>query len=193
MQLSEKEIEDLIYQDLTCNDGDTLNAKGLLLPFKSLRKYKHHPFENRVHWFRQLNLDPYGVIDIVGFYRHKGVLSVDLLELKAVPIESKDFNQIFRYKKGIEVFTRQTFKDVALNITPILIGHGYDSGCYIQNNCDVIVSELSYGLDGFEFNTHGQFSQWTVTKDDHCNFRSLIKRSTGQKQIAANGQKVYGY
>lgn len=191
MQLSEKEIEDLFYQDLVYNDGAKLESRGLTLPFRSLRKYQPKPFVNRVHWFRQLNLDPYGVIDLVGFYRYLGVLNVDLLELKAVPIESKDFNQLFRYKKGIEVFTRQTFKNINLNINPVLVGHGYDSGCYIQNNSDVTVSELSYGINGFEFETHGCYSQWTVTNDSHCNFKSLIKKFYAQKQIPSNGQKVY--
>lgn len=180
MQLSEKEIEDLIFKDLIENNGEDINDRGLNMPFMDYR--------TKVKWLRQLDIQPYGIIDIVGFYRHRGMLHADLLELKAVPIEARDFDQIFRYKTGLQVFTRKTFKRVNINVNPILIGTGFSTGYYIQNNVDIIISELTYGVAGFSFNTYNGFNGWTVKNDDNCNFRKLLGRPSKQP---TNGKAVY--
>lgn len=171
MQLSEKEVEDLVFQDLTDCYGINLLRKGLQLPFQTFHEQlKQTP---SVKWVRQLNLDPYGIADIVGFYRYKGRIYVDLLELKACAIESTHFDQVFRYEKGIEVYMRQTFNDVDCRINCILIGNGYNSGNYIQNNSDITVASYHYDINGLNFDMTSGFSSWALKNDDHCSFRQI--------------------
>lgn len=171
MQFSEKEVEDLIFKDVKENYGETLCEKGLVLPFQ-LKSF-NHKIKLNVKWCRQLDIPPYGTLDIAGFYRYRGILYVDLIELKACPIESAHFDQVFRYKKGIEVYIRQTFKHVLFEINCILIGAGYNTGNYIQNNSEITVCEYTFGLDGFSFINHKPFTSWTLTDDDHCTFRKI--------------------
>jgi hypothetical protein len=177
MQLLEKEIEDFIFDDLTINNAEELLARGLIIP---LGIFFDEPdsYSPTIKWFRQLNIDPYGILDIVGFYRYRGSLRVLLIELKATPIESKDFDQIFRYKKGLEVYANQTFKNTPVYVNCLLIGNGFSSGCYIQNNSKVTVSEYAYSLLGVTFKSHGIGTNWAIIEDDHCTWRRSAKLKT---------------
>lgn len=171
MTLSEKEVEDLIFEDLTENFGISILNKGLLLPFQEFHKQINQT--PSVKWVRQLNLDPYGIADIVGFYRYKGRIYVDLLELKACAIESPHFDQIFRYHKGIQVYLRQTFDDIDCIVNCILIGNGYNTGNYIQNHSDITVASYDYDINGLRFSMTKGLSSWSLKNDDHCSFRKI--------------------
>lgn len=189
MQLSEREIEDLIFDDLVNNDGHTLQVRGLDVP--SLGFFQHWKSNPKILWKRQLNIEPYGILDIVGFYRYKGNLFADLMELKACPIDATHFDQIFRYKKGLEVYIQNTFNSVRrIEVNCVLIGTGYNAGHYIQNNSEIRVSEYRYDLNGIDFNTHRPFTNWTKTNDDHCTFRSKV---SANKHIKTNGKAIHGY
>lgn len=173
MQLSEKEIEDYIYNDIVENGGTNLIDKGFYLPsFES---------ENKVIWERQLNIDPYGIIDIVGFYRFNGCIHVDLLELKACPIDCNHFDQILRYRKGIIEYLKGTFRGCNITFNCFLVGNGYSSGHYINNCSPVGVIEFTYSLDGIEFEKHSPHASWHKPTDNKLTFR----------KPKINGKKVY--
>jgi len=170
MQLLEKEVEDFIYNDLAFNDGDELDGRGLQL--QSYRNY------SAPKWFRQLSIEPYGITDIVGFYRRDGYLHADLLELKAVPIALEHFEQISRYKRGLEIYLKNTFKNFG-TIQCYLIGNGYD-GLYIQNGINIHVASYEYNLHGIMFDHHAPYSGWQIT---NAKDRSFRKRKINAKEI----------
>jgi len=175
MQLSEKEVENFIYNDLVLNNGDELESRGMILQFRKTK------YPVKIHWFQQLAIPPYGIIDLVGFYRYKGGIHVELLELKSIAIQSADFDQVFRYKRGLEIYLRNTFDNCRPDIQCHLIGNGYESGEYIQNNCDCIVSEFSYDLSGVIFKSH-QYAAWYIT-DSLTETRSFRDRQPARPLV----------
>jgi hypothetical protein len=171
MQLSEKELEDFIFQDLVDNDGFGLVARGLHLRYTNLRMKS---FIKPI-WTRQLNLDPYGIADIVGFYRYRGIACIELIELKARPIELKDFEQIARYDKALTRFMNNTLKWSNFDINKTLIGTGYD-GMYIQTLLPVSVASCTYDLDGLEFNHFLEYTDWHIRADKGKSLRNLFPK-----------------
>jgi hypothetical protein len=162
MDLSEKEIENYVFEDLVCNDGDELNERGLYL-----NSYKNG---NKILWKQQLNIEPYGIIDIVGFYRSSGFVCVELIELKKVHIDTAHFEQILRYKKGLEVYLKNTFKSVYLEFHLTLIGSSYD-GLYLQNSLPISVASFYYDLSGIWFDHKRGLSSWHVPSGVNKSFR----------------------
>jgi len=179
MELSEKEIEDLIYNDLTSNFGYELLDRGLQLDY--------HEFTDRtskVKWFRQLNIDPYGIIDIVGFYRMFGSLCVELIELKKTPIELNHFEQISRYRKGLDVYLKNTFKNVRIRYSMSIIGSDYN-GFYLQNILPIDVYTFSLELTGITFSLTHKYSTWHRPDGNNKSFK--IESAT---KVYSNGQKI---
>jgi hypothetical protein len=180
MQLSEKEIEDFIFDDLEHNNGNELQYRGLTIPFtrRSGEQYI------KCKWVRQLNIDPYGICDIVGFYRYEGTIHVELLELKSREIKMEDFEQIARYRTGIKKYLENTFSNPSISFNMVLIGTiGYERH-FLQNILPVAVCELVYDLSGVSIKTHQGYTGWVKTSDPGRNFRAKQKQKL-------NGQKVY--
>lgn len=167
MNMSEKELENFIFDDLINNQGNELFNRGLELPFRKTEA-------TTVRWFRQLNIAPYGICDIVGFYRSFGYINVDLLELKIVEIDANHFEQISRYVKGISVYLKNTFPNYQIIINPILIGSDYH-GIYIQNYTNIDVSSFKYDLTGLSFSYHNGFSTWHIPDGKSKSFRNSNK------------------
>ncbi len=178
MQISEKELEDFIYEDLKNNNGTSLQERGLRTRPNELLEFDLE--ENiSIKWLRQVSLGAYGILDIVGYYRSHTQVYVELFELKNVPIVSGHFDQILRYKNGIQEYFGDRFK---LNFHCYLVGSDFESGHYIHNSQDHFsVSEFSYGLNGIQFKTHS--GGWVRTNDN--NFDSL--------KTLKNAEAVYGY
>jgi hypothetical protein len=169
MEISEKEFEDFIFNDLVNNGGSNLIDRGLL--------FKCFNLENQTRWFRQLNIDPYGICDIVGFTRHQGKIFVELIELKKTSIDCNHFEQICKYKKGLEVYLTNTLRlgsFFTINMTLVGIGYG---GNYIQNMLPVDVYSATFDLNGFDFELHKAYSVWHCPSGKHKSFR--------------NGKKIY--
>lgn len=163
MELSEKELEDYIYFDIVENGGSNLFDRGI--EFGALLQ------PNRVIWKRQLNIDPYGICDIVGFYRQNGCIHVELIEIKKVNISPDHFEQIFRYKKGLEVYLKNTFNQKCqIKFKLSLIGI-YD-GLYIQNYTDIDVYGFRYDLGGISFDRTEGYSGWYIKSGKDKSFRN---------------------
>lgn len=175
MQISEQELEDFIYEDLTTNYGDELNDRGLSL----IARYDE--YQPKIKWFRQFDVGMYGRIDIVGVYRYRGNIFIDLIELKAVPIRSEDFDQICRYENAIKEYLNHTLKgDFPIYIFKYLIGTDISSGHYIHNVMrNTIVVVYNYGLEGICFDSHE--GRWSKNCCDKFDLRKSIQ----------NAQKVY--
>lgn len=173
MQLLEKEIEDYLFEDFELSGGAGLSKRGLTTLFNQ-RKIS-------ARLYRQLNIAPYGVLDIVAIHRYLGAIYVEIFELKSVPIESEHFDQVFRYAAGIDEYVKGTFRgDVSTKIKCYLIGDGYKSGHYIQKNAPITVSTYEYNLNGIMFDTHKPFASWHKTTTEQLSFRTRL----------LNGEKV---
>lgn len=134
MELLEKELEDMLWDNLNSEEGmKKLENRGLLFP--KTGKY-----------FRQLNLQKYGIADIVSFKRMniegENVLAVTVIELKRDYINANTFDQAIRYCKGIQHYVRSVRnKKINLIFRVILIGKEIDSDdsfCFLD---EIISSE----------------------------------------------------
>ncbi len=180
MQLSEKEVENFIYEDLNLNYGQDLSSRGMTLPSTGLVMSREEgDVLPPIEWFQQFNLDPYGVADIVGYYRWMGVIYIDIIELKAVELKVQDFEQLCRYRRAIERRLNNTFKRVSSVIRMHLVGTSYD-GFYLHNLIPVTVYTYTYGLNGIMFDKVGAYPSYFHTQDKSKSFKHLF-----------NGQKVH--
>jgi hypothetical protein len=152
IQLLEKDIEELIYNDLTKNDGLKLNENGF--DDFELSDYK---------WFRQFSFGSYGISDILGYKKlydntyHENIhpyINIILIELKAVPLKSDHIDQILRYKTAIRK-TLDKYK-FYISINPILIAPSIESGHFILNSCDILFYTYNYDIDGVKFKYQGR-------------------------------------
>ena len=148
MEITEKELEDLIFSDLQF-DPYSLVATGLDLTLVSL------PTPNKVYWGRQVDFKQYGRADLVGWTRYKGSIYVDLIELKNRELTNNDFNQVFKYKQAIEeAFSntaRLTNRYHRLNVSCYLVGRGLNECHFLHNNSGVVIYTYKFGLKGFQF------------------------------------------
>lgn len=111
MDISEKNIEDLIYENLTPDNVHLLAERGL-------------PFDEMNCFERQVNLGPYGILDLIGlnYYRSgkEKILEVFIIEIKKGEINIETYIQAIRYCKGIQVLLSKTC--LTLKFNQILIG-----------------------------------------------------------------------
>jgi hypothetical protein len=148
MEITEKELEDLMYEDLTTTGGRYLRKLGLEVSCMI-------PFPGTVKWLRQVRLEPYGIADIIGYRRCRGGLMIDIIELKNRPIECNDFDQVFRYRSAVREMFRNSRPNMEIKITASLIGREINSGHYIHNNCThTNLYSFKFGLAGFRFERH---------------------------------------
>jgi hypothetical protein len=155
MQITEKDLEDMIFMDIERGCPNCYD-RGLEIPLL----WESH--ENKVYWYRQVNLGAYGIADLVGFTRQDGNIYVNIVELKNIPLTAKDFNQVFRYKTGVSEIIKSTFKrKVRFAIEVFLIGPSIDDGHYIQNESNITLFTFEFSLDGFQFDK--KTSGWVRT------------------------------
>jgi hypothetical protein len=144
MEITERDLEDLIFTDLSEEPLNVL-ASGLKL------RLLMGPNDNVIHWHRQVDLRQYGRADIIGYSRNKGRLEIDIIELKNRPLKCEDFEQIFRYKQGVQELIYNKFRSVHPIIYCYLIGAALESGHFMQNNCACSVYTFNFSLRGFSF------------------------------------------
>jgi hypothetical protein len=149
MEITEKDLEDLIFESLLKAPG-SLSVRGLTPTLVCLKG------NNRVHWQRQVELRGYGRADIIGWCRCRGNIHVNIMELKNVPIVSHDFNQIGRYREAVAEIVRNSFKGHQYPfIDCYLIGPSIQDGHYIQNVFPGKVYTFDYSIRGVRFKQSG--------------------------------------
>lgn len=184
MTFSEKELEDVLFEKIQNKEFQSLHERGLDI---------YDPNEEIDIMFvdRQVDLNPYGIADIIVTtiemypdpYGLAGIVKMDLIELKAVPIRSRDVNQVLRYKRAIERYNDKKFYSdeskfcYEIHVNPILIGNGIESGHYILNE----VSDISFysydfnPIDGLKFNY--ERDGWVSNGDDTPEFIERLDKS----------------
>lgn len=162
MQISEREFEDYIFDELTENNGDLFHDNHIFLPTLNTG--------NKSVWRRQVNLNPYGIADIIGISREYGCLYVDIIELKVTPSELDHFDQLGRYKTGVREILKRSGFTGSININCYLFVTDLEKGAYLQNICGVNVVQFKYGLRGFSFEFTGQFSNWYMLAQDKLEY-----------------------
>lgn len=149
MDISEKLIEDLIYNTIDKNEIHKFLDNGLY----ELCGYKK--------FFRQVDLGSYGRLDLVGFNynvrkngnRYYHIIDIGVIEIKKGEINIDTFLQAVRYCKGLE----RIFKPhkVHINFSIILIGTSVCKSDFIYlpdifPALGVYTANLS--IDGLHFN-----------------------------------------
>lgn len=160
----EKDIEDYLY-DLS-RSNRYLECDDLCLEGKC---------------FRQVNLDGYGVADLVfiGLDVLSNTLHFDIVELKKEKLNLAAVGQTVRYKRGMDRFLKvfiariPMFRRTDYVITCHLIGKKYsdDDACFVAdelNNFYVYFYEINL-TDGIKFT---EMDGWYKTRE---NFRSISK------------------
>jgi hypothetical protein len=163
MQITEKDLEDLMFQDIE-QGGYHLRERGLT----SFLLSNEQP--NKVYWYRQVQLKSYGIADIIGFTRRYGIIYVDIFELKNVPLCTNDFDQISRYHTAVKEIINNTFgKSVPSFVQSILIGPDIDSGHYIHNQSRIELYTFTFSLAGFHFQHNPR--SWVKVSDKGVTIR----------------------
>jgi hypothetical protein len=144
MDIAEKDLEDIIFNDLV-NDPENVFTTGLSLSLI------HMPNYNNIYWHRQVDLVSYGRADIIGYSRKDGCLYVNIIELKVQPLISADFNQVLRYKTAVNEIIKNSFKNIYSEIRCYLIGPSIQDGHFIANNSTVRTITYNFSLRGFKF------------------------------------------
>lgn len=165
MKFLEKDLEEIIYEQLQSDEGcDLLVKRGF---------YPGYP--DKI--MRQLRIGAYGVADIVTYRKadfrpHR----IEVIELKKDKISLSAFMQGIRYCKGIQRFFAK--KGYALNIELTLIGSELDLNsdlCFLPdlinsknlsvpeesfkpNQFDLNLYTYSYGMEGLSFENHENYS-----------------------------------
>lgn len=181
MEITEKELEDMIFKDLN-TEGMDLSEIGL-----DIRLNKPN-LPNKVYWRRQVCLGDYGRADIIGFARGYGWIYVDIIELKNKPITAADFEQLLRYKSAVKEILHNTFKSPDYDISCILIGPSIESGHFIQENARCQLFTFEFTLRGFQFSG---CSGWHRGKGK-LTFRDIFPSKTlNITKLLTNGQEVH--
>lgn len=176
MQISEKELEDYIYNDIRNQDAMNIQARGLNLIVTTL------PVKS--YWIRQLNIDPYGIIDLIGYCKFQGELYIDLVELKVTESKLDHFEQIFRYKSGVRRYLKSKISRVNINCY-LIVKDEVEEGIYIQNESNIHVATYSYSISGIDFDMTRPFPGWYKTSDINVSIKDL---QLNGKAIHCNGE-----
>lgn len=157
MDISEKELEDMIWSACSSKEGrESLHERGL--PVKGTA-------------FRQVNIGRYGIADLLTVSidrRHyptsPRVCRVGVYELKKGEVGIEALGQAIRYKEGITHFLRQLNEDLIFSFTIHLIGSEINqSRDFLSLSKEVSKSDeispsgihiyqYSLSLDGLNFN-----------------------------------------
>lgn len=168
--LSERQLEDMLFEALVKGEYNMLLNKGLHI-------------DPTQKWYRQVNLANYGVADIVGFSvypaeKNRRSITVKIIELKAVGFESRNLGQINRYATGIyryleSIGTDYEKADIYIEKTLIVKKDSLsqDSKYCLNFLENIEVFEFSFDLvNGVYFNRIS--SDWIMQHENNINFNN---------------------
>jgi hypothetical protein len=180
MEISEKDLEDLIYQDLIHKGGRNLISRGLNTVCMSLGI-------GSVVWLRQVRVEPYGIADIIGYRRYRGSIYVDIIELKNRPLECGDFDQVFRYKTAVLEMFGNSRPNMRVLVNCYIVGRDINSGHYIHNHSDVNLVFFTFSIHGFQFRTENDrwcknegtltLKSWTSAQKQRIDYTPKIQNA----------------
>lgn len=189
MQLSEKELEDFIFKDITAEDpGKELLSRGFKTRITEICNgdvFLEDPHWVNTKYARQLDLGSYGRLDIVGYCRVRETIYIDIFELKSVPIDSNHVDQVCRYKSAIEDSLGDRFQ---IKLKMYLVGPSISSGHFISNSLhELNLVTYSYSLAGIHFDMNGF---WTRKNDNYSLLKSIKNAETVHRHREVEGRLV---
>lgn len=190
MDFTEKNIEDLIYENLKKGKLDVLAKRGI-------EKIKNYSF-----FSRQVDLGEYGRLDLVGInYLHQPFLSgqykslqIAVFEIKKGQINKDTLFQAIRYCKGIEQYLLLYELKATFEIFLIGMSVASDDFCYATDFIDnlniyTVKLDLEQGIKfkeerGYRLNE----SKFKIHNDINSVVRKLMvdnirKKVTGLEEI----------
>lgn len=139
MDFLERDLEDILFN----SDRNKIQERGL-------RCFYYDSI------FRQVNIDSYGIIDLVTIKISKGLILIHCYELKNKKINAATFWQTIRYIKAIKhVVSNYNLKNHLVVVLGVMIGREVDQEgefCFLPTiNSDISMFTYSYGVDGISF------------------------------------------
>lgn len=163
MDISEKELEDILCQNLSRNIGrNVLYDRGFPLPYP--------PDEiSTFKVYRQINFGDYGIADIITFCKHYEIdiheddngkkskriypdVEITIYELKSREAEVKDFEQLSRYRTAVEEIIRNGKISKYIHVNSYVVAPDINTGHYLMNHSKLNMINFSYDVTGIEFN-----------------------------------------
>lgn len=162
MNILEKTIEDLVYENLKTYEGIVkLKSRGL------------YNLDMPSQYYRQLNLGSYGIADIIGikYFRNEEkqkTLSVNVIEIKKDAINYDTLKQAIRYAKGFEDFIGSNF-NYEFKFTLIGTSVCKSDFIYFPDVCpNINVYTVSLDLErGIRFKN---YSNWSIENPKFPNY-----------------------
>ena len=159
MEISEKELEDLIFN----TDNENLIDRGLYIYGKKKR---------------QVNIGNYGICDLISYHKTDDMipnspLNINIIELKKGKIDFNALNQIIRYAQGIKDYLEiREFNNYIFTLT--LIGNELD----LNNDLFAYLPNLVHGLEYtngsiFSIDYYKYSLRWDGIYFDECKGYSL--------------------
>lgn len=141
--ISEKDLEDLIFEDYKSNLAECLQDRGWPI-------YLEYP---RIH--RQVKLGGYGIADLIVMGSFYDEIQVHVIELKVTPLCLDHLSQLARYIKAIKEIISKSNLIGKVSVHGILIVESIpiNDNVFIPNILQENISIYSakYGLYGIEF------------------------------------------
>ena len=129
---TEKLLEDITFELIASKSEET---RGLYLGHNEAHNLVVH---------RQVNLSGYSIADLIVLHKYSDKLAATILELKNVPLSSKDINQVFRYRRALELM------EIFEEINCILIGTDISDGHYILNETTEKLNAYAFRVDAMD-------------------------------------------
>ncbi|SDZ81681.1 hypothetical protein SAMN05192529_102105 [Arachidicoccus rhizosphaerae] len=142
--IHEKQLEDLIFEDIEETLGSTIELKGLHL---NLGYY--------ISAFRQLRFGEYGISDIITIGFEEGSIIVNVIELKIVPFSFDHLSQLARYVKAVKEMINNSpiRRTVKIYGTLIVEQFPVNDSLYLPYilSDNIAIYSTEYGLSGVKF------------------------------------------
>lgn len=185
VKIDEKTLEDMLFDSLETYSGiERLNKRGL--------DFQFHP---HTLLFRQFNTKDYGIMDILRVEFYRGLVFVEVIELKVVPFELNHLTQLGRYLS----FVRRLIKDNKLEsktyVKGTLIVSSFDSSndyTWIDSiiGTNIRVFSTEYNLDGVKFEKQMPNGWYKTGTNSHIPdyidqrvIRAMHKNSCNDKEL----------
>jgi hypothetical protein len=160
MAFSEKDIETLIYRELSERNYDSDIWESLI---------NEHRHEGILWVKRQVNMGAYGIADIVfasripsGIGHSRDLLHVEVVELKKNLVDIRTLIQAERYRRCVYRFIQKKHPRMIFKVSSTLIGSGLNTSSdwlYLTDTMpDTRVFTFRHYVDGISLESHEDFA-----------------------------------
>lgn len=186
LKIDEKNLEDIIYENLLTTDGtQLLSERGL-----DLNRWEYSKI------LRQVNLADYGIADIVVISLKPQHAHITIIELKVTEFNVANIIQVGRYNSAISaIMSKLSTRRLYFEIESIIICSSFNSDneyVWLDRVINCSVYKTNYNIDGLFFQKVLP-SNWFIDKasrkpSDYFNMR-MLKELYKQTYRASNIKK----